>query len=188
MSFVPKLLDTAVASNHPLNLFWQQKLQSALQETNMAKSKILPQVAMGYNNQSFRLMPGDQSRYNAVTFGLNFALFRSGLKQKVKASQANESVVLLEKEKALVDLNLQIQKAWSIYQQTIESYQHIQKVLLPNATKIATIANLSFKEGQISYIEWSSAMTQVQQIELQALESLELFNLNQSTLYYLLSK
>jgi cobalt-zinc-cadmium resistance protein CzcA len=83
---------------------------------------------------------------------------------------------------------LQIQKAWSNYQQTVESYQHIQKVLLPNATKIATIANLSFKEGQISYIEWSSAMTQVQQIELQALESLELFNLNQSTLYYLLSK
>ena len=188
LNFAPKLLDTAVASNHPLNLFWQQKLQSALQETNMAKSKILPQVAMGYNNQSFRLMPGDQSRYNAVTFGLNFALFRSGLKQKVKASQANESVVLLEKEKALFDLNLQIQKAWSNYQQTVESYQHIQKVLLPNATKIATIANLSFKEGQISYIEWSSAMTQVQQIELQALESLELFNLNQSTLYYLLSK
>jgi hypothetical protein len=50
------------------------------------------------------------------------------------------------------------------------------------------MANLSFKEGQISYIEWSNAMTQVQQIEMQSLESLELLNLNQSTLYYLLSK
>ena len=67
-------------------------------------------------------------------------------------------------------------------------YQHIQKVLAPNATKIAAMANLSFKEGQISYIEWSNAMSQVQQIELQALESLALFNLNQSTLNYLLSK
>jgi outer membrane protein TolC len=70
----------------------------------------------------------------------------------------------------------------------MDLYQHIQKGLIPNAAKMATMANLSFKEGQISYIEWSNAMSQVQQIQMQALESLALFNLNQSTLYYLLSK
>ena len=66
--------------------------------------------------------------------------------------------------------------------------QDMEKGLIPNAAKMATMANLSFKEGQISYIEWSNAMSQVQQIQMQALESLALFNLNQSTLYYLLSK
>jgi outer membrane protein TolC len=70
----------------------------------------------------------------------------------------------------------------------MDLYQHLQKGLMPNATKMANMANLSFKEGQISYIEWSNAMSQVQQIQMQALESLALFNLNQSTLYYLLSK
>ena len=188
MIFEPKLIDTAITANHPLNQFWQQRLQSALEETNVAKSKILPQVAMGYTNQSFRMSPGDQARFNSVTVGLNIPLFRSGLKQKVKASQVNETVMQLEKEKAVFDLNMQIQKAWSSYQQTLDLYQHIQKLMLPNASKIAAMANASFKEGQISYIEWSNAMTQAQQIELQALESLELFNLNQSTLYYLLSK
>ena len=188
MIFEPKLIDTAITPNHPLNQFWQQRLQSALEETNVAKSKILPQVAMGYTNQSFRMSPGDQARFNSVSVGLNIPLFRSGLKQKVKASQVNETVMQLEKEKAVFDLNLQIQKAWSSYQQTLDLYQHIQKLMLPNASKIAAMANASFKEGQISYIEWSNAMTQAQQIELQALESLELFNLNQSTLYYLLSK
>ena len=188
MIFEPKLIDTAITANHPLNQFWQQRLQSALEETNVAKSKILPQVAMGYTNQSFRMSPGDQARFNSVTVGLNIPLFRSGLKQKVKASQVNETVMQLEKEKAVFDLNLQIQKAWSSYQQTLDLYQHIQKLMLPNASKIAAMANASFKEGQISYIEWSNAMTQAQQIELQALESLELFNLNQSTLHYLLSK
>jgi cobalt-zinc-cadmium resistance protein CzcA len=169
-------------------LLWKQKLQSAIAETNVAKSKILPQVAMGYTNQSFRMNPDDATRYNSVSIGLNIPLFKAGLKQKVKASQANETVILHEKEKAMLDLNLQIQKAWTNYQQTVDLYQHIQKVLIPNASKMANMANLSFKEGQISYIEWSIAMAQVQQIEMQALESLELFNLNQSTLYYLLSK
>jgi cobalt-zinc-cadmium resistance protein CzcA len=188
LQFDPKLLDTTVASNHPLNLFWQQKLQSALDETAIAKSKILPQVAMGYTNQSFRMSPGDQARFNSVTIGFNIPLFRSGLKQKVKANQVNETVITLEKEKAMFDLNLQIQKAWSNYQQSLDLYQHIHNKLIPNARKMTTMANVSFKEGQISYIEWSNAMSQVQQIELQALEALELFNRNQSTLYYLLSK
>ena len=188
LKFEPKLLDTVIDAGHPMNLFWKQKLQSAIAETNVAKSKILPQVAVGYTNQSFRLNPNDQNRYNSVNLGLNVPLFRSGLKQKVKASQANETVMMHEKEKAILDLNMQIQKAWSNYQETMDLYQHIQKGLIPNATKMANMANLSFKEGQISYIEWSNAMSQVQQIQMQGLESLALFNLNQSTLYYLLSK
>jgi len=188
LKFEPKLLDTVIDAGHPMNLFWKQKLQSAIAETNVAKSKILPQVAVGYTNQSFRMNPNDQNRYNSVNLGLNVPLFRSGLKQKVKASQANETVMMHEKEKALLDLNMQIQKAWSNYQETMDLYQHIQKGLIPNANKMANMANLSFKEGQISYIEWSNAMSQVQQIQMQAIESLALFNLNQSTLYYLLSK
>ena len=188
LKFEPRLLDTVIDASHPINLLWMQKLQSAIAETNVAKSKILPQVAMGYTNQSFRMNPEDANRYNSVNLGLNIPLFRSGLKQKVKASQANETVIMHEKDKALLDLNMQIQKAWSNYQQTMDLYQHIQKGLIPNAAKMATMANLSFKEGQISYIEWSNAMSQVQQIQMQALESLALFNLNQSTLYYLLSK
>jgi heavy metal efflux system protein len=188
LKFDPKLLDTVIDAGHPMNLFWKQKLQSAIAETNVAKSKILPQVAVGYTNQSFRMNPNDQNRYSSVNLGLNVPLFRSGLKQKVKASQANEIVMMHEKEKAILDLNMQIQKAWSNYQETMDLYHHIQKGLIPNATKMANMANLSFKEGQISYIEWSNAMSQVQLIQMQALESLELFNLNQSTLYYLLSK
>jgi cobalt-zinc-cadmium resistance protein CzcA len=188
LNFEPKLMDTSVDAAHPLNLFWKQKLQSAIAETNIAKSKVLPQVAMGYTNQSFRMTPNDQNRYNSINLGLNVPLFRSGLKQKVKASQANETVVAQEKEKASIDLEMEIQKAWNHYQQTVDLYQHFQKNLLPNANKIAMIANVSFKEGQISYIEWSNSMTQVQSIKMQALETLELFNLNQSTLSYLLSK
>ena len=188
LNFEPKLMDTSVDASHPLNLFWKQKLQSAIAETNIAKSKVLPQVAMGYTNQSFRMTPNDQNRYNSINLGLNVPLFRSGLKQKVKASQANETVIAQEKEKASIDLEMEIQKAWNQYQQTVDLYQHFQKNLLPNANKIAMIANVSFKEGQISYIEWSNSMTQVQSIKMQALETLELFNLNQSTLNYLLSK
>ena len=188
LKFEPKLIDTTLGNNHPLNMYWAQKLQSALAETSIAKVKMLPQVAMGYTNQSFKTNPNDQNRFNSYTVGLNIPLFRAGLKQKVKASQVNETIVALEKEKAIFDLNVQIQKAWSNYQSAVNLYQHIQKVLIPNANKMAAMANLSFKEGQISYIEWSNAISQVQSIELQALESLALFNLNQSTLYYLLSK
>jgi cobalt-zinc-cadmium resistance protein CzcA len=188
LSFDLKMIQWLPDADYPLELLWKQKLQSAIAETNVAKSKILPQIAMGYTNQSFKMNPDDATRYNSVNIGLNIPLFRAGLKQKVKASQANEIVIMQEKEKAMQDLNLQIVKAYANYQEASSLYFHIKQVLIPNATKMANIANLSFKEGQISYIEWSTAMSQVQQIEMQALESLELYNLNQSTLLYLLSK
>jgi cobalt-zinc-cadmium resistance protein CzcA len=188
LSFDPKMIQWLPDADYPLELLWKQKLQSAIAETNVAKSKILPQVAMGYTNQSFKMNPDDATRYNSVNIGLNIPLFRAGLKQKVKASQANEIVIMQEKDKAMQDLNLQIVKASANYEAASNLYIHIKQVLIPNATKMANIANLSFKEGQISYIEWSTAMSQVQQIEMQALESLELYNLNQSTLLYLLSK
>jgi cobalt-zinc-cadmium resistance protein CzcA len=188
LKFEPILLDTSLSSNHPIKAYWQQKVQAGVQETNLAKSKLLPQVAMGYTNQSFNLRPEDKTRYNSVSVGLNIALFKAGLKNKVKASQVNETVLEMEKNKALFDLNLQIQKAWSNYQQAIDMYQQIQKTMVPNAIKMGQMANLSFKEGQIGYLEWSTAMTQVQQIEMQALEALVLFHQNQSTLNYLLSK
>lgn len=188
LKFEPILLDTSLSSNHPIKAYWQQKVQAGVQETNLAKSKLLPQVVMGYTNQSFNLRPEDKTRYNSVSVGLNIALFKAGLKNKVKASQVNETVLEMEKNKALFDLNLQIQKAWSNYQQAIDMYQQIQKTMVPNAIKMGQMANLSFKEGQIGYLEWSTAMTQVQQIEMQALEALVLFHQNQSTLNYLLSK
>jgi outer membrane protein TolC len=50
------------------------------------------------------------------------------------------------------------------------------------------MASFSFQQGQINYIEWSNSMNQVQLAEQQYLDALLTINMQQSYLYYLLSK
>lgn len=183
-----QLVDTVLTADHPLFAFGQQKLQTAIFETQLQKAKNLPQWSVGAANQSFRLAATDQQRYNSVTVGLNLPLFTKYGRQRVKASAYNEQYVASEQEKLMQELRINIQKAWGNYQQAIEVYQYLNKQLLPNTRKLGEMASFSFQQGQINYIEWSNSMNQVQLAEQQYLDALLTINMQQSYLYYLLSK
>ncbi len=188
LSFQVILIDTLLDKQHPLNAKWQQKLNTAVFETQLQKAKNLPQWSVGVANQSFKVLSTDVQRFNSFTVGLNLPLFNKVAKQRVQASKINESVVSAEQQVAIQDLRLNIQKSWSNYKQTMELCQYIEKQMLPNARKMGSLATLSFQQGQINYLEWSNAMSQLQQAETQYLDALLAFNLQQSYLQYLLSK
>jgi cobalt-zinc-cadmium resistance protein CzcA len=120
--------------------------------------------------------------------GLNIPLFSKAGKQRVKASAYNEQFVASEQEKVIQDLRLTIQKAWGNYKQAIELCNYLNKQLLPNTRKMGEMASFSFQQGQINYIEWSNSMNQVQVAEQQYVDALLALNMQQSYLYYLLSK
>jgi cobalt-zinc-cadmium resistance protein CzcA len=183
-----QLVDTVLNADHPLYSIWQQKLQTAIFETQLQKAKNLPQWSVGAANQSFRLATTDQQRYNSVTVGLNLPLFSKYGRQKVKASTFNEQFVASEQEKVIQELRMNIQKAWGNYQQAIEVCQYLNKQLLPNTRKLGEMASFSFQQGQINYIEWSNSLNQVQLAEQQYLDALLTLNMQQSYLYYLISK
>jgi cobalt-zinc-cadmium resistance protein CzcA len=188
LSVQVQLVDTVLNADHPLYAFGQQKIQTAIFETQLQKAKNLPQWSVGAANQSFRLAPTDQQRYNSVTVGLNLPLFTKYGRQRVKASAFNEQYVASEQEKLMQELRINIQKAWGNYQQAIEVCQYLNKQLLPNTRKLGEMASFSFQQGQINYIEWSNSMNQVQLAEQQYLDALLTINMQQSYLYYLLSK
>ena len=182
------LIDTIVTENHPLYSIWQQKLQTALFETQLQKAKNLPQLSLGAANQSFKMAATDKQRYNSVTIGLNIPIFSKYAKQRVKASTYNEQYIASEQEKIIQELRLNIQKSWGNYKQALEICNYLNKQLLPNTRKMGEMASFSFQQGQINYMEWSNSMNQVQLAEQQYLDALLTFNMQQSYLYYLLSK
>ena len=188
LSFQVQLVDTVLSTSHPLFSIWQQKLQTALFETQLQKAKNLPQWSIGAANQSFKMATTDKQRYNSVTVGLNVPLFAKQARQRVKASTFNEQFIASEQERVMQELRLNIQKAWGNYQQALELCNYINKQLLPNTRKMGDMATYSFQQGQINYIEWSNSMNQVQVAEQQYLDALLAFNMQQSYLFYLLSK
>ncbi|MFM1930179.1 MAG: hypothetical protein RL387_1507 [Bacteroidota bacterium] len=182
------LIDTVVAESHPLYSIWQQKLQTALFETQLQKAKNLPQWSIGAANQSFKIASTDKQRFNSVSVGLNIPLFVKQARQRIKASAYNEQYIASEQDRAIQDLRMSIQKAWGNYQQALELYAYLNKQLLPNSRKMGEMASYSFQQGQINYIEWSNSMNQVQLAEQQYLDAMLAFNMQQSYLIYLLSK
>jgi cobalt-zinc-cadmium resistance protein CzcA len=182
------LIDTVVAESHPLYSIWQQKLQTALFETQLQKAKNLPQWSIGAANQSFKIASTDKQRFNSVSVGLNIPLFAKQARQRIKASAYNEQYIASEQDRAIQDLRMSIQKAWGNYQQALELYAYLNKQLLPNSRKMGEMASYSFQQGQINYIEWSNSMNQVQLAEQQYLDAMLAFNMQQSYLIYLLSK
>ena len=188
LSFQVQLVDTVLSTSHPLFSIWQQKLQTALFETQLQKAKNLPQWSIGAANQSFKMATTDKQRYNSVSVGLNVPLFAKQARQRVKASTFNEQFIASEQERVMQELRLNIQKAWGNYQQALELCNYINKQLLPNTRKMGDMATYSFQQGQINYIEWSNSMNQVQVAEQQYLDALLAFNMQQSYLFYLLSK
>ena len=188
LTFQVQLVDTVITASHPLYSIGQQKLQTALFETQLQKAKNLPQWSLGAANQSFKMANTDKQRFNSVTVGLNIPLFTKQAKQRVKASAFNEQFVASEQERVMQDLRLNIQKAWGNYQQALEVCNYLNNQLLPNTRKMGEMASFSFQQGQINYIEWSNSMNQVQLAEQQYLDALLAFNMQQSYLFYLLSK
>jgi len=188
LTFKVQLVDTVITASHPLYSIGQQKLQTALFETQLQKAKNLPQWSIGAANQSFKMANTDKQRYNSVTVGLNIPLFAKQARQRVKASAFNEQFVASEQERVMQELRLNIQKAWGNYQQALEVCNYLNKQLLPNTRKMGEMASFSFQQGQINYIEWSNSMNQVQLAEQQYLDALLAFNMQQSYLFYLLSK
>ncbi len=182
------LIDTVVAESHPLYSIWQQKLQTALFETQLQKAKNLPQWSIGAANQSFKLANTDKQRFNSVSVGLNIPLFAKQARQRIKASAYNEQYIASEQDRAIQDLRMSIQKAWGNYQQALELCAYLNKQLLPNSRKMGEMASYSFQQGQINYIEWSNSMNQVQLAEQQYLDAMLAFNMQQSYLIYLFSK
>jgi len=123
-----------------------------------------------------------------VTVGLNIPLFAKQARQRVKASAFNEQFIASEQERVMQELRMNIQKAWGNYQQALELCNYINKQLLPNTRKMGDMATYSFQQGQINYIEWSNSMNQVQVAEQQYVDALLALNMQQSYLFYLLSK
>lgn len=64
---------------------------------------------------------------------------------------------------------------------------YYQQTALKQSDIIIKTANLSYRNGQINYIEWGTLLNQAINIKTQYLETLRQVNLAESELHYLLN-
>jgi cobalt-zinc-cadmium resistance protein CzcA len=193
----PKLFDTAQWRTNPFITLSKQQQEQAAAETELAKAKMKPDWILGFNNQSLAgwQMLKDRSevlynmgnRFSSVTLGMTLPVFSKTQKQKVIAAKANEEVAAASTVATTIGLQSKLDKAWQEYEKYNKAVVYYQQNAIKQSDIIITTANLSYRNGQINYIEWGTLINQAINIKTQFLETLRQLNIAESELHYLLN-
>ncbi len=192
-----RLFDSAQWRNNPSIALSLQQQEVAEAETALAKARLKPDWLLGYNNQSLNgwQMLSDRSeklysmgnRFSSVTLGMSIPVFNKSQKQKVNAAKANEEVAAAQTTATTIGLQSKLDRAWQEYEKYNKAMMYYQQTALKQSDIIIKTANLSYRNGQINYIEWGTLLNQAINIKTQYLETLRQVNLAESELHYLLN-
>ncbi len=153
-------VDNGAIINHPQLKVLQQQKNSFFINTKLEKSKLLPNLYVGYSNQSIQGIGADNlvytkaNRFNAFQFGVGLPLFFGSQKAKITASKTLELIAENNYQLGLKQFNNGYQIAYKHYQTQLQAVNYFEDFGLQNANTIIKTANQQFTNGNINYLEW----------------------------------
>ena len=179
--------DTSFAGRHPRIQLLEQQMLMALRNTQLEKSRLMPNVTLGYNNMTLigngadNIVYDRSSRFQSGQIGLGIPLFYGSQKSKINAAknfqQLSESNYLIGKQQ----LDNEYQQAIAQYENLSRSVAYYEQTALNNANLITDTANKQFANGDINYLEWAILINQATTIRSEYLNTLN--SLNESVVH-----
>ena len=157
----------------------------------------LPDFSLGYTNQSligFQTVNeqeryyGSGNRFSAATVGVSIPLTFGATKARIQSLEYEKQVAETNAAMQKKQLTTQLENAFSQYQQDIQQYDYYTNQAIPNADKIVKAAQLGYKTGEISYVEYLFALQTATNIQLKYLESIQQVNLAVVTINSIINK
>ncbi|QIH34066.1 CusA/CzcA family heavy metal efflux RND transporter [Sphingobacterium sp. DR205] len=172
--------------NHPLLKVLEQGKIVAEQATAVERSKLLPQLQLGYNLNSFKGVGPDNNTYDAsprfhsVQIGLAVPVFSKGQKARVEASRLAEAIAEDEYQNAEFALERRKQELSHRYKSSFDIVDQYETSELKNADTIFITAQRQFSNGAINYLEFVTLVNQA--ISLKSNYADALWQLNESAI------
>ncbi len=178
--------DTGAISNNPNLNYLRQQIEIARQTTSLQKAEMLPDLRLGYFNQTLigsiedqggtvkRFGPGD--RFQGMEVGVSIPLWLGPAKANVKAAEIREKIAqsnLDYNQKTIQGQYAQLVQQYLQYQASLQFYQ---QNALPQANLITSNATVAFRTGEIGYLEFIQALNRAQTIRTEHLELLNQYN------------
>lgn len=193
-NFTPLQLESNITkesvNNHPqVQLLYQQAKISA-QNKKLESASTLPDFTIGYNNQSmigFHNVNGTEqflnrkNRFQSFNVGLNVPLTFFSNSAKIKSLEYEKQAYEKSAQNQEILLQNELGNALLMNQQHLQQYEYYNKIAIPNANTIVNTATVSFKSGDISYLEYLQALQTAQDIELDYLKTIN--NINQNIIH-----
>lgn len=195
----PKLTFTATIDSspiitHPQVNMLQQQISLSKTLTKLEKSKLFPELYVGYNNQSIRGVGADNvlysktNRFHAVQFGIGVPVFFTSQKAKINAGKTLELIAENNYHSALSALKAEYNKWLTQYETYWQAVNYFENTSLKNATIITQTANNQFMAGEINYLEWAMLVKNAISIQSEYVDALKSLNQAIIQLHFLTTK
>lgn len=191
------ILDSSSVANNPTVKAFYHEMEIAEKNKNVEKSQGLPEFNIGFTSQSligFHTKNGQEKFYNA---GDRFNSFSVGVAIPLTFGATKARMQSLEYEKLAAETNAkmkqnqlsaQLENAFEQYRQDTQQYEYYVNQAIPNAEKIVKAAQLGYKTGEISYVEYLFALQTATNIQLKYLESIQQVNQSVVTINSIINK
>jgi cobalt-zinc-cadmium resistance protein CzcA len=144
------MADTAALQSNPLIQYYNQKLNVNTAQVKVEKSKLLPDLNVGYFHQmlikSFDPAKINRDYFNGTRIagfqvGIGVPLFFGAQKAKIKAAQINTTAIETEKQQTLLYLQSNYLMQYNEYLKAKEGLQYYETTGLKQADDIIRISN-----------------------------------------------
>ena len=187
-------LDTTSIGKHPTLQVLQQQKNVAMVNTQLEKSKLLPNLNIGYSNMSIQGMGADNvlypitTRFSLVQFGVGVPLFFGSQKAKINSSKTLELISENNYQLGLQTMKTEYQTVFKQYQMQLQTVKYFEETALKNASTITKTANDQFANGEINYLEWTMLINNAVSIQSNYTDAVKELNQTIIQLNYLTSK
>ena len=166
------MVSDSSVSNSMINYF-EAQTNLAQKQTVVERKKAMPELQLGYWSPSF---DGEVGVYNVFQAGFSVPLVWREYNSKIQVAKIREVQTqneLAYQKNAISEEKKAVLMKLQNLQTILESYQKQQ---LPQAEELTKLAQIRYKEGEISVLQLVQIQQQTLQTSLSYLETLENFN------------
>lgn len=189
------IFDTAFLNQNPYLDYLKQQIAIRKAQTQLEKSRLLPDFTFGYTSQTLRGYQnidgteqffGGSDRFDFVEAGVGIPLWVVPQKARIQASKIEEKVAETNYLNEKIKLESEYQTLIYQFQKLQNTLQYYQEKALPQSNLVIEFAEKSFRAGEIGYLEYLQNLLQGLQIKLSYLDALNNFNQEAINLEFLL--
>jgi len=182
--FLPDSKGSAISANPQLGLS-EQQIELSRIETKLEKSKLLPDLSIGYFTQTIRGEQtvngfprtfGSADRFTGIQAGIAVPLWFGSNVAKIKTAKLKEKVTRFNAESYSKSLSGSYNTLLGEYAKYNNSLSYYEKQAVPEADLIIDQATKSYKAGAIDYLDYIQSLSRALSIKQNYLDALNNYN------------
>lgn len=189
--------DTSSLVLNPMLSWFRQQIVIAERVKSVNKNKLLPDIIVGYFNQTLITTPLSanstekataRDRFQGFQFGISIPLWLPPQIAKVKTAEAQRQAAQSFFDYQQKNFKGQLNELVQDYLKYRESLTYYQTSSLPNANLLLRQSQRAYQSGEIGYVEYLQSLRTATEVRSGYLQTLNNYNQSVVTLEYIIGK